>query len=60
MPDPTLMLMRPSTSSAMSASRTLGLDTDMASARSRSDGSRLPTGNSPELIRPRICSAICR
>ena len=48
MPDPMRTSTRPSTSSAISASRTDGLETPSCLARSRSGGSRAPAGNSPE------------
>ena len=47
------MRTRPSTSSAISASRTVGRDTFNCSARSRSVGSRLPTAYSPLSIKAR-------
>src|SRR6185437_6789380 len=51
---------RPSTSSAISASRTEGLETPSWRARSRSGGSRAPAVYSPLLISARIWSAIWR
>jgi hypothetical protein len=60
MPEPMRTSTSPSTSSAMSASRTDGRDTPSCFARSRSGGRRAPAENSPERIRPRIWSAICR
>ena len=50
MPEPMRTSTRPSTSSAISASRTDGRDTPSCFARSRSGGSRAPGGNSPERI----------
>src|SRR5437867_8190870 len=60
MPEPPRTSTRPSTSSAISASRTEGRETPSFAARSRSVGSRVPTGNSPALISARNWSAICR
>ena len=60
MPEPMRTSTRPSTSSAISASRTDGRDTPSCFARSRSGGSRAPAENSPDAISVRIWSAICR
>jgi len=50
MPDPIRTSTSPSTSSAISASRTDGRDTPSSRARSRSGGNRAPGANSPFLI----------
>src|SRR4029453_12096263 len=60
MPDPMRTSTSPSTSSAINASRTEGLDTPSCFARSRSGGNRAPAGNSPLLISGRIWSAVSR
>ncbi len=60
MPEPMRTSTRPSTSSAINASRTDGLDTPSCRARSRSGGSRCPAVYSPERTSERIWSAICR
>ena len=50
MPEPMRTSTRPSTSSAISASRTDGRDTPSCLARSRSGGRRAPAPNSPDWI----------
>ena len=50
MPEPMRTSTQPSTSSAISASRTDGRLTPSWRARSRSAGSRLPAANSPAVI----------
>src|SRR5437870_5189570 len=55
MPEPMRTSTRPSTSSAISASRTDGRETPSCSARSRSGGKRVPTAYSPRSTRPRSC-----
>jgi hypothetical protein len=53
MPEPTRIRTRPSTSSAINASRTVGRDTFNCSAISRSVGSFEPTAYSPLSINAR-------
>jgi hypothetical protein len=60
MPEPVRTSITPSTSKAMSASRTEGRLKPSCVAKSRSAGSREPTANSPEEINPWICLAIWR